>query len=166
MDCETTKHYFKQTASLHEIQHYMKLCVWYPSPKRINVSTRGRIKYLAYSILCIISGTLIYIIFRNDVFFLNKLGIFDNHRFNLGDSLGAKFVLYNLSDALWALSLMFYLSVQSCRSIRIVGLCVPVAMECLQLLDTIPGTFDSIDLIIYILISIIFYLIWFPKKEL
>lgn len=123
-------------------------------------------KYLIYALGYILAGTSIYIIFRNDVIFIDWLGYNKIEVINIGNSFLAKFVLYNLSDALWALSLMSYLSSQSYRPIRICGLILPIVMECVQLLKVCPGTFDIIDLTIYCIISTGFFIKWKQKKEL
>lgn len=124
------------------------------------------IKRLLASLVCLCLGTTIYCLFRNDVVFLRFL----NHNtpvFELRQHLYIeKFIIYNLPDMLWALSLMFYLSIINNRTIRIIGLLTPIILECAQISDIIPGTFDIIDLTIYFLIIFVSFIIWKQRKEL
>lgn len=108
---------------------------------------------------------MIYILFRNDVIFLELTGFNHLNIIQLGESPVEKFILYNLSDALWALSIMFFVSWQNDRIIRVAGLILPIVMELLQAGGMIPGTFDFIDLSIYCYISISFIILWKRKKE-
>lgn len=116
--------------------------------KTFKTSPRDKRKYLIYALLCFLAGTLIYPVFRGDTVFLRELGTLTFKVIYIGDSLWSNFILYNLSDALWVLSLMIYISAQSSRSIRLLGLIIPITMESMQALKIIPGTFDLIDLTI------------------
>lgn len=109
---------------------------------------------------------MLYLLFRNDVIFLDLLGLNYYEPIRPGNSPFANFVLYNLSDALWAMAVLFYVSSQDCIAVRVIGLLMPATMEVCQLHGAVPGTFDYVDLVIYILISLIFYNIWKRKAEI
>lgn len=109
---------------------------------------------------------MLYLLFRNDVIFLDLLGLNYYEPIRPGNSPFANFVLYNLSDALWAMAVLFYVSSQDCIAVRVIGLLMPATMEVCQLSGAVPGTFDYVDLVIYILISLIFYNIWKRKAEI
>lgn len=127
---------------------------------------RHKWKYNVCAILCLIVGALVYVVFRNDVLFLKLLGIQADVEVNIAPSLLSQFILYNLSDALWALSLMLFLSTQTNRVVRFCGLMLPTVMESMQAFRIVPGVFDFVDLLIYILIAITFYIRWKRKREL
>ena len=105
-------------------------------------------------------------IFRNDVVFLDCLGLNSYKVIELGDSRAERFIIYNLSDALWAFSLMLYVSTQDSTLIRIVGLSIPLTMELLQYFKVIAGDFDILDIEVYAIISTLFYSIWKKRKEI
>lgn len=123
-------------------------------------------KLLLCTIVCLLLGSAIYILFRNDVVFIKIIGIDYRNIYELAPSFLTYFVLYNLSDMLWALALMCFLCTQTSYVVKILGIIIPVALECAQLLDACPGTFDIIDLSIYIILSSVFYTKWKLKKEL
>lgn len=130
------------------------------SLRDVSVDISYRRINILYSLLCIVGGSLVYLILRNDIIFLEILGYKVSYKINFGNSIIEEFILYNLSDALWALSLMFYVSSQKDSFIRICGLLMPSILEIGQSVDIIPGTFDFIDLSIYLLISSLFLLQW------
>lgn len=125
-----------------------------------------KVSRIIHSMLCVFLGTIIYIIFRNDVLFIR---IFSNKIIqspDIGDSLFSKFILYNLSDTLWCFSIAFYVSAFKSKILRIIGLIIPSVIELLQLSKFFPGTFDTIDFTISIIIPLMFLLIWHLKREL
>lgn len=105
-------------------------------------------------------------IFRNDVVFLDCLGLNSYKGIELGDSRAERFIINNLSDALWAFSLVFYVSTQDSTLIRIAGLSIPLIMELLQYFKVIAGDFDILDIVVYAIISTLFYSIWKKRKEI
>ncbi len=123
-------------------------------------------KYYIFSILCLIAGTLIYVLFRKDVVFLDLLNLQSDNSINLGSFFGARFFLYNLSDAFWAIALMLFASSQNSRSVRIYALLIPICLEIAQYFKAIPGYFDFLDLLIYFVISLTFYIIWKQKGKI
>ena len=125
-----------------------------------------KVSRIIHSMLCVFLGTIIYIIFRNDVLFIR---IFSNKIIqspDIGDSLFSKFILYNLSDTLWCFSSAFSVSAFKSKILRIIGLIIPSVIELLQLSKFFPGTFDTIDFTISIIIPLMFLLIWHLKREL
>lgn len=123
-------------------------------------------RYYSFAIVCLLIGTLNYCLFRNDVLFLDFLKANHYRAISLSDSFWSRFLLYQLSDALWAFSLMFYASAQSSKLIRVIALILPIVMESIQMFTVIPGVFDINDLVIYILISTLFYVKWKINKEI
>lgn len=125
-----------------------------------------KVSRIIYSMLCIFSGAIIYFIFRNDVLFIR---IFSNKIIpspEIGNSLFSKFILYNLSDTLWCISIAFYVSAFKSKILRKIGLLIPSVIELLQLSNSFFGTFDTIDLTISIIIPLIFLSIWHQKREI
>lgn len=119
-----------------------------------------------YSLFCIIAGALNYILFRSDVMFLKPFGFKQNRIIALdGSSIVSRFILNNLSDALWALAIMLFVSGQQRRFIRICGLLIPPFMELAQAFHVLSGTFDFVDLAIYLIISISFQIQWIIKTR-
>lgn len=123
-------------------------------------------RYYSFAIVCLLIGTLNYCLFRNDVLFLDFLKANHYRAISLSDSFWSRFLLYQLSDALWALSLMFYASTQGSKLFRVITLILPIVMESTQIFTVIPGVFDINDLVIYILISTLFYVKWKINKEI
>lgn len=109
----------------------------------------------------IFTGTLIYIIFRNNVFFLHPFKPwFDNdYIIRLERNGFTDFLLFNLPDALWAISLLFFALAQRHKIILWIALLIAPLMEVLQNFQVLPGTFDYIDLGIYLFISTSFLII-------
>lgn len=125
-----------------------------------------KIRDCLYSLFSIIAGSLNYILFRSNVMFLLPFGFSHNSIIELDTtSVLGRFILYNLSDALWAMAILFFVSGQQQRFIRICGLVIPPLMELAQYFLLIPGTFDVIDLTIYLIITISFLIKWEIEKR-
>lgn len=122
--------------------------------------SRSKTYLIALSFLVI--GTSIYAFFRVNIIFLNYFGDpFIPIKILLKDTFLYNIFRYNLPDALWygALlliqnniaskhvisKLLFYISVS-----------LPFLLEILQYYRVIPGTFDILDIIIYLLTLILF----------
>ena len=117
----------------------------------------------------LILGGLIYILFREEVIFTSWLtalipfelpnyGAFINHNTFLGYIL-----LYSLADALWYGSLLLFdLRLRSdkwySKMMTLLTMALPFALELMQLCGVMPGTFDWIDIITYLLTLLIFTL--------
>lgn len=119
------------------------------------------------SFLCIFFGIAIYAIFREEVMFLSPFQRFLSFipHITLQKSLFSDFLLYNLADLLWVLALMFYATTLQSDLLKKVALSIPIILEISQAFSIIPGTFDLIDLTIYILTTFIFYLLWKIKEK-
>lgn len=121
-------------------------------------------RIIVLSSLCLIAGAVIYVLFREPVYFTESLDeILHLPVIKLKDGIVTTILLYYVPDALWCLALMLYATVSQSQWFRTVALICPAILEVLQLSEHIPGTFDPIDLSIYLIISIIFFSLW--KKE-
>ena len=114
--------------------------------------------------VCLFSGALIYCLLREEVIFTKLLNLFSFNvsTIQLPDNPVLDFIRYNLPDALWAIALMLTAKNFS-GTLRAIALATPAILELLQLTPLIKGTFDIIDLVIYLIISTIFIILW--KKE-
>lgn len=128
---------------------------------------RNRVNILIVAVILLILGGAIYVFFRDEVIFTSWIHSCTNlphygKLINCDTFLGRIF-LYSLADALWyaALLLVDYLlrsdTVYS-RATTLLTMSLPFILEFLQLCHIIPGTFDWIDIFIYLLTLIIFLL--------
>lgn len=120
---------------------------------------------LAMAGLMIIVGAAIYIISRHDIIFFdwmpsslieNKGGLEVKEL-----SLPVYFTVYCLPDGLWYGSLLlFQYTFLDKTSISIylfqISILLPFVWELLQIYDDVPGTFDPLDLLAYLLTLLIF----------
>lgn len=129
---------------------------------------RDKILLICISVLCLLIGGAIYLIFRPRTLYMfscipNRImELLDatKHFFNIGENID--FVIYNLPAGLWTISyiILMQLIMTNARSIsRILWtyslpLCLTL-VEILQLCKFVPGTFDILDIVVYI-IPIIF----------
>lgn len=120
------------------------------------------------SLIYLIIGTSIYVFFRQDVYFLTFLQKYMRYfsSFKLPDSIFTDFIIYNLSDAMWCLAMLTVVFTFDSRHLKIIALILPIGMEICQLAKWMPGTFDPLDLTIYLIISIFFILLWKRKTVL
>lgn len=123
--------------------------------------------FIAITLLSI--GGIIYISFREKVIFtswLNDILPFKLPNYNHLISYNNTFIsgiLYSLPDALWYGALLLVESLLHSNTIlskllTIATIALPFILELLQMWFIIPGTFDWIDIILYILTLIIFLL--------
>lgn len=121
--------------------------------------------FYIFSFVCMLAGAMIYFLFRNDVLFLKPIdsSLLPNKELETG--FWTYFLLYNLSDLLWALSLMFFATALDWKLVKFVALVMGPLMEVLQYGHILPGTFDIIDLIIYLTISLIFLKLWTKRNQ-
>lgn len=120
---------------------------------------------LIISVCTLLAGALIYILFREPVIFTQS--ILSNCRtplFGLQPSLSREILLYYIPDGLWCISLMMFASVLS-GVLRIAAIMMPLGMEIAQAWHFMPGTFDIIDLTIYLSIILIFLYTWKRKSQ-
>lgn len=109
------------------------------------------------SFILLLIGSLIYFFFREPVYFLFNLNDFGQNYpiIQLSDKFVFIFFKYNIPDLLWCMSYFLIASTFSPMMKRI-GLFVPIIMELSQLYHICPGTFDIIDLYIYIALTFLF----------
>lgn len=122
-------------------------------------------KQICISFILMLIGAMIYIIFRQDVYFLmcfptellTKLKIDVDYA---NCSIGTYFFIFCLPDSLWYASLLTFQS--ACyerRKITIIllyaSIFLPFIYEFLQKIGIIAGTFDIMDLLTYLLTLII-----------
>jgi len=133
---------------------------------------KGIIMRLVSASLMIIVGTAIYVIFRRDIVFLSWMPdhIIANARGNISydNSIIAYFVVYCLPDGLWYGALLLFQSVclkdtLSSKIIFVISMALPYAWELMQISDSVPGTFDPMDLLAYIITLTVFLL--FSKSQ-
>lgn len=118
------------------------------------------------AILLVILGALIYILFREPVIFtLPFMGGNDTQPvISLPDNVWSYTLRYLLPDALWCTALLTYASTIQSRVVKWIALVIPTVMELAQLSPGVYGTFDIVDLTIYIILTIIFLLKWKKSK--
>ena len=114
-------------------------------------------KWTFYWWIPLFIGCLIYVLFRTDTLLYNK--IFGNFFSPIGSpkTFLQKIIIFSLPDGLWAMSytmLIFHLRNDKTFKTLIWSILIPVIgilSEIGQLYYLIPGTFDIIDLIMYII---------------
>jgi len=138
-----------------------------------------RFPYYITSLLVFLIGLSIYILFRNNNILLFQ--VFPKpvflEMFPLrvrADSILMSLFLYNLPDGLWFLSGLLIIRAVWLTNIkwRLVYFCIfsiiALSMEIFQIFDTIPGTFDFLDIVFMAIFSILensfFYL--FVKRNI
>ena len=113
-------------------------------------------KWTFYWWIPLFIGCLIYVLFRTDTLLYNKL--LGNFFTPIGSpkTFLQKIIIFSLPDGLWAMSytmLIFHLRNDKTFKTLIWSILIPVIgilSEIGQLYYLIPGTFDIIDLIMYI----------------
>ena len=113
-------------------------------------------KWTFYWWIPLFIGCLIYVLFRTDTLLYNKLlGIFFTPIASANTFL-QRIIVFSLPDGLWAMSytmLIFHLRKDKTVRTLIWSIIIPIVgilSEIGQLYYLIPGTFDIIDLIMYI----------------
>lgn len=122
--------------------------------------SRSKTYLIALSFLVIGAG--IYAFFRMDIIFLNYFGDpFSTIKILLKDTILSNIFRYCLPDALWYGALLLIQNKIASKHIIskilfYISVCLPFILEALQYYHVIPGTFDIIDIIIYLLTLILF----------
>ncbi len=121
----------------------------------------SRHSYIAGAVLAL--GAVIYVLFREPVVFTSP--IVPKHTIplpliSLPDNVLYNILKYQVPDALWCTALLIYSSNIGNRLLKIIAIIMPVAMEVGQSIGIIPGTFDIIDMAVYLFLIIIFLLKW------
>ena len=133
-------------------------------------------KQTIIAIILFFVGALIYAVFRQDIIFIQWFGnakllelIKIDFYYKKGNVF-AYFLLFCLADMLWYIALLllqkqFYNSENIfSKIVLIISILLPFALEILQYFKVIQGTFDIIDILLYLFILIIFFVIWKRKK--
>lgn len=124
-------------------------------------------RILASAIL-LLSGVAIYALFRNEVIFLLPIKDYLPESIFLQPGVCSNLLVYNLPDALWFASLLLlqpnpFLDETKGVIIAVAAIALPFALEVLQAAMLIPGTFDWLDILFYMITLLIFIIKW--KKE-
>lgn len=121
----------------------------------------------------LLCGSLIYMLFRREIIFVEYFippSFIDSiyvDELN-SDSFIGYFAIYNLPDALWYGALLIFQSTFHTMSnlskiIMIISILLPFVWEFMQLFEIAPGTFDLLDILAYF-ITLIIFLISFKSK--
>lgn len=124
---------------------------------------------LIVAFVMLVLGSCIYIFFREEVIFTSWIpdswmAVLPNYGDKIdSESLVGHIFLYSLADALWYGSLLLVESqlrsgVWYSKVITVATMALPFVLELLQWAGVIAGTFDWIDIIIYLLTLITFLL--------
>lgn len=111
-------------------------------------------RHFFIALLLIIAGTVIYIFFREPVYFTRPF--ISEPLFSLPDNAWSYVLRYLLPDAFWCAALLTYAATIQNQLVRMVAMLLPATMEMAQMSPYVPGTFDMLDLTIYIILTIIF----------
>ena len=129
-------------------------------------TTRER-KDIYVAIVLLLAGSLVYLLFRQDIIFLSWVNRDVLHMFQVpidnDDNLLVYLLRYCLSDGLWYASLlMSQVSFVQCGRMNKlwfgVAVALPFLLEALQGWHCIAGTFDLYDIITYLITLLIFML--------
>ncbi len=114
------------------------------------------------AIVCLLLGAMIYLLFRENIIFINLLKLNHVcHRHSLDESAFAYWFIYCFPDALWYISLILFQVVLSrycesrCHVVWGITLALPFLLEFLQYLGIMQGTFDWWDVMTYLVIIIL-----------
>ena len=117
---------------------------------------RQRLLKMACSLLLLLAGSAIYVLFRHDIIFVEMLP-FSVPRIETDSSCRlTQFAIYSLPDALWYAALLMFMSAFAdgrClnRHILRFAIVLPFGLEAGQYLHIISGTFDIIDILSYLI---------------
>lgn len=128
--------------------------------------SHGNLCALCVSLVLLSAGCLIYLFFRDHIWFLEVFFGISHGLFKCPateNSLLLYWLIYSLPDALWYAALiimhrMFNISGMTGVVYSITVLTTPFILEFAQLAGVLWGTFDIIDVITYIITLIITYL--------
>lgn len=116
----------------------------------------------------LIAGTLIYVLFRQQVLFLTHIpsDLLAKIKINIDYSnctAVTYFLIFCLPDALWYAALLIFQSALlekniTAKFIFIASVLLPFIYEMMQKASLIPGTFDWMDIFTYLLTLLILFL--------
>lgn len=123
---------------------------------------------ICISFLLLVLGALIYLVFRQDVLFLQWMDaeVLEYIKVPVTHNEGNPFsylLLFSLADALWYAALLT-IQLALCdggavgRWLFGLSIAFPFLFESMQWLGAIPGTFDWLDIVTYLLTLITFLL--------
>lgn len=123
-------------------------------------------KYIS-PLLLLVVGAMIYVFFREPVLFTFPIKelIGNNLLIELHHSWWFDFLRYNIPDLLWCVALINYSHYAPTLFLKYTSLSLPLVMEISQISTYVPGTFDIIDLTIYIILITSYLMIWNTKKS-
>lgn len=125
-------------------------------------------RYIITSVLMILLGASIYVLFREPVIFTEPLSRHGIHLpvIHLASGFGSYIIKFLLPDALWLVALLLYASTLKYPVLRGAAILMAPFMEIGQSLGLIEGTFDLMDLTVYIIITLIFIKQWKRKESI
>lgn len=118
------------------------------------------IRRLAASALCLVAGVMPYVLWRHDAIFLSPLHTYLPHPATRPPT----WILDHLSDAAWYMALILAASAiardtAAEKAAFGLTLALPFVSETLQIADNFPGTFDTYDILTYLIILTIYLII-------
>lgn len=121
-------------------------------------------------LLCLIAGTLPYVLFRQEVFFLRPLRHLLPAPLSLEDSALSSWLLYNFSDICWYMALLLLADIKPCRdkaskAVKAITIALPFILELGQKAHLISGTFDILDIASYLIILTIYISLKWSKSS-
>lgn len=113
------------------------------------------------SLSCLLTGSLIYFLFRPNTIFLNLLSLRSLNLYRLDKSSIKEFIINYGADILWCFSLyLITIALYEKRYLKYSGkvvlLFLPFLTEVAQYFKILPGTFDWYDMLTYALVFCIF----------
>lgn len=118
-----------------------------------------RISFIFLSVLFIVVGALIYVFFRPTTYIAQFIGNLTG--LNSFGEFGSSFLKFYLPDFLWAISLSFGLyaiylpNIKTSIILSVVVFVYGVLWEVLQVIGVIGGTGDIVDVIMYLVASML-----------
>lgn len=111
-------------------------------------------------IVPLVVGALIYYILFPDIIFVKTIDELIGVSFHISVKIGnvvIRYLRYYLLDLLWAYSLMSLVSMmfKDSKAVYVISFVFIIAMEMIQKVPGIPGTFDVIDIVIEMIAGLI-----------
>lgn len=124
-------------------------------------------RYIIISVLILSFGVCLYVLFREPVIFTEPLTRYGIHLpvIPISSGFGSYIIKFILPDALWLVALLLYASTLKFSGLRVIAILMAPLIEIGQLLGIIEGTFDFMDLTVYIIITLIFIKQWKRKES-
>ncbi|OUN70004.1 hypothetical protein B5G10_10960 [Barnesiella sp. An55] len=118
------------------------------------------LKKITYTLLLLFAGTTIYILFRQNIIFMEWLPFKIRAIEIESENLALQLFAYSLPDALWYASLLVFMSMFIKNNylnyyILCIAIVLPFFLELGQYFNLLNGTFDIFDIIFYFITLII-----------